>query len=135
MATKEAMMPDTPTAEHADWREMMTLSGEQADDMAAVLDKHFKVFAQPPLNRGDDDKLSLKGDHPCLNCGEPQTGLLGNFRWGLIHGEGVCLNCGWPARLYHFFKNSTGEDMGTLTMLFQYHPDYVEQRQQRAKGK
>lgn len=118
---------------HFDWRTVMSAKDDSPGDMAGALDKYFACFAQPPLTE-KDGKPHL-GDHPCLKCDEPLTGMVammlgkGGFTWGIAHGEGFCRNCRWPARAYHFIKYEDGRDLATLrNFILQYHPDVVMER-------
>jgi hypothetical protein len=59
-------------------------------------------------------------EQKCLYCGESYT-----FTWGLTHGEGHCTECGWPARLYHFIKDESGNETRVVKLL-QVHPDAID---------
>lgn len=101
---------------------------EVIEDISAYL----RDFADP--QRDGDGKV--KKGHPCLRCGQSLAGDLadqllsrGGFRWGLAHGHGQCGWCGWPATLYHFIKDRSGEDLMTIRhIVLQVHPDLIEIR-------
>jgi hypothetical protein len=118
--------------ERFNWRDLIEAKPDTAESIIAALDAYFVPFAAPPMDRAEDGKVSIIDNHPCLNCGEEQTGLtaqmLGSgFTWGIAHGEGFCGNCKWPARLYHFIKDANGNEVTTIRgFLLQYHPDFVE---------
>ena len=83
-------------------------------EVIVSLDEYLSDFAQP------------NEDMKCLKCGTVQTGLAASllgtgFQWGIQNGEGACSSCGWPGRGIHKIPN-----VGTLTMLLQYHPDVVK---------
>lgn len=86
---------------------------ERRAEIKKYLEEHGHAFALP------DDKGS------CLNCGHRQSGLLGAFAWGIVHGEGRCAPCGWPARAYHYY----GERDRCFVAILQYHPDHVSIRE------
>jgi hypothetical protein len=116
---------------HFNWRDVINAKEDTPPKTIEALDKHFSVYAAPPMTKGEDGKTHI-GDIPCLKCGDIQNGgLIGavlgtGFEWGLVHGEGHCRNCHWPATMYHFVKDSNGEDVITITgFLLQYHPDHV----------
>lgn len=83
------------------------------------LDGYFRDFAVPLID--DDEHQS------CHNCGVRLNGLLGQFTWGIVNGEGTCANCGWPCRAYHRPKDEDGELIfnRTFEMILQYHPEDV----------
>lgn len=79
---------------------------------------HLSTLDGLPADYGNKFAEPLP-DGKCLCCGEDRT-----FTWGLTHGEGHCYKCGWPARLYHFFKDSAGNSK-RIVRLLQYHPDQI----------
>ena len=114
-----------PEAAKLDWRTIIKVSDDSPQELVDRLDAYFEPFAQPPLEERD---IGMIRSHNCLNCGEPQLGLLfGRFQWGLVHGEGICGECGWPARLYHNPKDDEGE-LFSLSLLLQYHPNFVTKK-------
>lgn len=89
-----------------------------------IIDSYTEKFAQP-----------MKGQK-CLKCGESLRGLFGTFQWGLCSGEGTCSSCGWPARAHHNIKTKDGEELtGFFECLFQYHPDFVEEKDSERRSK
>ncbi len=91
------------------------VKGGVEEDVEVVL-AHFRSVADQFTDPGEEGG--------CLNCGRQQSGLLGAFSWGIIHGEGTC-SCGWPARAYHFVKMPNGDEK-RLEAVLQYHPDGIE---------
>ena len=116
-------MSEAPQADKLDWHRLIEISGEKAASIEPVLDQYFEPFAEPKY--ADSGERGLL----CLNCGEPQTGLLfGQFQWGITHGEGFCSNCHWPARAIHRIYESKDDDEPLVTIRhfpLQYHPDFV----------
>ena len=107
---------------HATWQKIGLAPKESTvPDPAflAALDEYLRSFADPKL----DDK-----DAGCICCDATQGGLFGMFEWGLAHGSGHCSRCHWPAVAYHFIKDKAGEELCTLRMILQVHPDFVEHR-------
>ncbi len=94
------------------------VKGGAEEDVEVVL-AHFRSVADQFADPGEEGK--------CINCDRQQSGLLGAFSWGIIHGEGECGNCGWPARAYHFVKMPNGDEK-LLEAVLQYHPDGIEVR-------
>lgn len=92
-----------------------TAKGEDTTELRAAIEAYLKPFAKP----NDEGK--------CLSCGTVQlmAALLGGFTYGLVHGEGYCSKCKWPGRANHYFKDKNGEDIGSMRMILQYHPDVV----------
>ena len=94
------------------------LKGGCDEKTRSVIEEYLSHFAKP-----DDE------GH-CLKCGTVQGGLmaaiLGGFTYGLVHGEGYCSKCHWPARANHYFKDADGKEIGYMTVILQYHPDFVE---------
>lgn len=79
---------------------------------------HLSTLDGLPADYGNKFAEPLP-DGKCLCCG-----VRGAFTWGLTHGEGYCHYCGWPARLYHFIKDHTGNEQ-RIVRLLQYHPDQI----------
>lgn len=70
----------------------------------------------------------------CPKCGARLGGLIGAFKWGLCHGEGICTGgfngkCGWPCRALHRITNLEGEEIfdRALQHILPYHPEFVTQ--------
>jgi len=39
----------------------------------------------------------------CPNCNSDLTGILGTFKWGIVHGQGFCSHCNSiEFRFYHY---------------------------------
>jgi hypothetical protein len=124
------------TIEKMNWRTVIDAQPETPQSTIDALDKYFEAFAQVSLTEKDGKKIL--GEQPCIKCDEPLNGMMammfgkGGFTWGIAHGEGHCKNCGWPARAYHFIKDSDGKDLMTLrNVILQYHPDYVTERKRK----
>ena len=96
------------------------LKGECDEDTRKIFEEYFSHFALPTV------------EGKCLKCGTVQGGLmaalLGGFTYGLVHGEGRCSKCNWPGRANHYFKDKDGKEIGSLRMILQYHPDFVNER-------
>lgn len=102
----------------------ISLTGEDAPAVIDTLNEYLSAFAKPVKREGGSS--FAMGHFDCLNCGEPLGGMLGHFRWGMVHGEGTC-SCGWPCRAYHWPKDSHGEIFdGPLEIILQYHPSNVD---------
>lgn len=74
----------------------------------AILDKYLSNFVF------DSGK--------CPGCGSNLGGLLGTFRWGLAHGEGVCSECGYPCRGHHRIDDEVSLEHFVLA----YHPNVLQ---------
>lgn len=65
---------------------------------------------------------NTNGKCPC--CNRDLGGILGTFRWGIVHGEGECGDCGYPVRGHHVIKNEEGETFLTFqNYMMPYHPN------------
>lgn len=128
-------MANEQIVKRLDWRTLMSVGDDTPDDVLAALDAYFEPFSQFGFEIEDGKQVFIE-EQPCNGCGKNMTPSLadqilgdGGFTWGLVHGEGHCRSCGWPARLYHFIKDSDGEELLMLrNVLLQYHPDFVERR-------
>ncbi len=110
--TKEQIETLSDSVSYLDIDEIGVIGGEESDTKAVLA--HFRSVAHIFADPGEEGK--------CINCGRQQSGFLGAFSWGIIHGEGECANCGWPARAYHFVKMPDGETKRIAAVL-QYHPN------------
>lgn len=104
--------------EHAKFEDFFSFKeGMENEALRAAINKYLEPFAKP----AEDGK--------CLKCRTVQGGLMGGgFRYGIAHGEGRCSKCGWPGRANHYPKDENGEDFARLTIILQYHPDFVEEK-------
>ncbi len=100
--------------EHLKVEEIFSLLPAAKEKDRELIQFYAHTFAQP------------SEENECLECGERLGGMMGSFRWGICHGEGICSNCGWPARAYHNPKTKEGEEVtGFFECILQYHPDFV----------
>lgn len=111
----------------ATWRDVVSISGEDAAAMAVELDgtnDYFSKFIPPQ---------KVDGHRVCVCCRKryPTDQLMGflgasetNVEWSLAHGEAHCRECGYPSRVYHYdIKGANGEVLITrLTATLEYHP-------------
>lgn len=106
----------------------LEIGAESLPEYVTAVREYFSHFAAP-IKEGD----GFVSSNPCLCCGNPQGGMLGYFRWGIAHGHGACSECGWPATVYHFIKDKSGDEICVLRgVLLQAHPNDVERRKQSA---
>lgn len=96
---------------------------QTAKKMTDAVNVYLQAFAAPLIVEHPN---RISGTRECLKCGERLDGLMGTFKWGLVHGEGSCSGCGWPCRVYHSPKMD-GEEIFTsvVSVMLQYHPSVV----------
>lgn len=90
---------------------------ESIEKTITEINAYLSIFAKPER---DEQNYQL-----CLCCGERLSGILGTFRYLIVHGEGECSECGWPARANHYDFGPVKAFEGVL----QYHPDEVREKQ------
>ena len=105
-----------------------TVSGQDAQKVTDIVNNYLKDFAKPKKSDAADNLI--QGNTKCLMCDAILGGVLGSFRWGIAHGEGICSNCGYPCRAYHR-PQLDGEDMfdRAIPIILQYHPKHISKKE------
>lgn|SRR3990167_1876203 len=111
-----------------DWRTFMKASDDTSATTIKALDDYFSHFVALEIKNDENGKPDIQTQH-CVGCGAILTGILGVWRWGIVHGVGECGECRWPSHGQHFVNDENGDHVMTLhNFILQVHPDFVERR-------